>query len=371
MREQKRTQTAEVPFEREIIDSADSSPANPYGKAIGDLNGDGQPDLFISSALDGGMCWYKYPTWEKQIIQAEGSWSEDCQIFDIDGDGDNDVVNGNKQGLFWYENPKNQSDMTNDTIWVGHLIGSDGTNIHDLEIADMNGDGKPDIAIRYEKEYQKPVCIFLQKDHGLWLAVTNTNTSFRKGEGMALADLDKDGDIDMALGYIWLENVRLGTDWYEHQYALNMPEQVLVRIADINKDGNQEIIIAPQSKQQGNFSWYAAEKDRTAPWTEFIIKANISHMHSLALADFNLDGNLDIHTAIRHDHPGSNDNVSIWLSNRMPVPQFIEQVIDTIGSHYSKIEDIGQDGDMDIFGANWKGTDGPSANIYLWTNQLN
>ena len=75
---------AQVPFNCVVVDSACSSPAKPYGKAIGDLSGDGQPDLFISSANDDGMNWYQYPDWKKYIIRKSGSWSEDCQIADLD-----------------------------------------------------------------------------------------------------------------------------------------------------------------------------------------------------------------------------------------------------------------------------------------------
>jgi hypothetical protein len=38
---------AQVQFESVVVDSAGSSPAKPYGKVMRDINGDGQPDLFI------------------------------------------------------------------------------------------------------------------------------------------------------------------------------------------------------------------------------------------------------------------------------------------------------------------------------------
>ena len=174
---------AQVPFECVVVDSARSAPAKPYGKAIGDVSGDGQPDLFISSADGDGMYWYLYPDWQKYAIRTQGSWSEDCQLVDIDNDGDKDLVNGNKQGLYWYENLRIAGRSLLAGIWTEHAIGSDGTNIHDIEIADLNGDGKPDIAVRYEKENRKPVCIFMQMNPGDWMAVTSTNLTHKKGRG--------------------------------------------------------------------------------------------------------------------------------------------------------------------------------------------
>lgn len=361
---------SQVPFNCVVVDSARNSPAKPYGKAIGDLSGDGQPDLFISSANDDGMHWYHYPDWEKYTIRTGGSWSEDCQIADIDNDGYNDIVNGNKQGLCWYENPLNKCERFDAGIWTEHKIGSDGTNIHDLEIADLNGDGKPDVAIRYEKENQKPVCIFLQINPDEWMAVTNTNLSHKMGEGLALGDLDGDADMDMALGEIWLENEGDGTAWKEHVYANSMPEQMILKIADINYDDIPDIIAAPQSSQAGKLAWYQAGKNKYQVWTEHTIRSNITRMHGLSMGDFNNDGYLDIHTSIRHDHPGNEDHVSIWLSNGEAEPAFKEQVLATTGSHFSKTDDIDQDGDLDIFGANWSGPVNHHADILLWRNEM-
>ncbi|KPL14375.1 MAG: hypothetical protein AMS26_10975 [Bacteroides sp. SM23_62] len=169
------------------------------------------------------MYWYLYPDWQKYAFRTCGSWSEDCQLIDIDCDGDNDVINGNGQGLYWYENPLNTGGIIGAGKWTEHAIGSDGTNIHDLEIADLNG------------------------------------------------------DVDMVLGNIWLENKGKGTDWEEHAYA-----------------GNKDV---------GDL------------WIEYTIESHITHIHGLAIGDFNKDGYLDIHTSIRHDHPGPRDHVSIWLSS--------------------------------------------------------
>jgi hypothetical protein len=362
------TVTAQVPFECIVIDPSYSSPAKPYGKAIGDFNGDGQPDLFVSSAAGDGMHWYSYPDWEKHAIRTCGSWSEDCQAVDIDKDGDMDMVNGNNQGLYWYENPLDQAGRPDADEWTVHLIGSDGTRIHDLETADLNGDGRPDVAVRYEKEYGRPVCLFLQVNADDWSVVTSTNPADRKGEGLALGDLDGDGDVDMALGNTWLENKGDGTRWAAHAYAADMPAQMILKIADINHDGEPDIVAAPQSTRAGKLAWYAAGKNKNQSWEVHALRDGITHVHGLAIGDFNNDGYPDIHTSVRHDHPGELDPVSIWISGGGEEPVFREQVLAITGSHFSKAGDVDRDGDLDIFGANWSGPVDLHADILLWRN---
>ena len=210
----------------------------------------------------------------------------------------------------------------------------------------------------------------MQKSPYEWIAVTNTNISHKKGEGLALGDLDGDADVDMALGEIWLENGGDGTAWKEHTYADGMPEQMILKIADVDHDGEPDIIAAPQSSQAGKLAWYAADKNKYLSWTEHTIKSNVSRMHGLSTVDFNNDGYLDIHTSIRHDHPGNQDHVSIWLSNGEPEPAFREQILAKTGSHFSKTGDVDQDGDVDIFGANWSGPVDHHADILLWRNEM-
>src|SRR6185295_630600 len=67
---------------------------------------------------------------------------EDCAqmyAFDIDGDGDNDVLStaAHKVGMWWHE-------QLADGKFQTHLIDDSFTQTHALCVADMNGDGQPD-----------------------------------------------------------------------------------------------------------------------------------------------------------------------------------------------------------------------------------
>jgi hypothetical protein len=59
-------------FEYAVIDA--NGPLDIWLKSVGDLNGDGRPDLIAGGHESGGLVWYENPTWEKHVI-AEGSFS--------------------------------------------------------------------------------------------------------------------------------------------------------------------------------------------------------------------------------------------------------------------------------------------------------
>ena len=64
---------------------------------MGDLNGDGKPDIIIGGA-NGPLVWYHNPDWKKFFIAAGGYSTVAGAVADVDGDGDLDIALG-RRGL--------------------------------------------------------------------------------------------------------------------------------------------------------------------------------------------------------------------------------------------------------------------------------
>jgi hypothetical protein len=365
-----------APFEHVIIDR--ETPEGTACKSVGDIDGDGLVDVIIAGNLKGGnVVWYHAPDWTKHIIDS-GQFAVDIQTGDVDGDGDPDVIlpeaaEGSSHGkaLLWYENPRPKGKGAL-VPWKRHDITTTAPvddYIHDVEVGDVNRDGRLDVVIRHGK-----TVLYLQKAPDSWTEKTLDRGSGRGDEeGTTLADLNRDGRLDVVLNGYWLEQPSDPSkqDWVKHLIDPNWPHLVGVTVADIDGDERLDVLLAP-AEEHGRLSWYQAPVDSArGKWIEHVIDPDVEYIHTFKVGDVNLDGKLDVVTAEMHksgyqpDKP-SRRRVSVYY-NAGEGLNWKQQVVATTGSHNLRIADIDGDGDLDIIGVNWTAPDNP---VELWRNRL-
>jgi len=317
-----------------------------------------------STNLTEGLFWYKYPSWTRYSIHS-GSFSTSMQVADIDGDGDLDAIipKGDYYGstIWVYVNPLPSGNPESEP-WQEVYVGNAGA--HDVEIGDMNGDGKPDIVVRLGAD----VTIFFQNSPTSW-AKTTLNT--RPFEGTSLGDIDADGDMDIAINGYWLENpLPAGNPataaWTEHLVSSNWLDKLSVHLADVNGDGRTDILFAPSEYTGGLLAWYESTSPRSGPWTQHVMATNVGYIHTLKTADMDRDGTLDVVTAEMHQSTDP-DEVSVYRNSGGGL-SWNKVVVTTTGSHNARLGDIGNDGDIDIVGANWSSSAPGGVPIEYWEN---
>ncbi|MCC6445850.1 MAG: VCBS repeat-containing protein [Armatimonadetes bacterium] len=367
---------APIPFEHIVIDR--DTPEGTDCKAAGDIDGDGFPDILLGGNLKGGnLVWYRHPDWKKHVIDT-GQFSVDMQVGDVDGDGDLDVVISEAyeapskgKALVWYENPRPKGNPATDP-WKRHVITASApvdSYIHDVEVGDINSDGKLDVAIRHGK-----TALYIQNSPDSWTEkVLDAGSGAGDEEGTALADLNRDGRLDVVLNGYWLEQPSdpIKGTWVKHMIAPDWPHLVGVTVADINGDRRPDVLLSP-AEDPGRLSWYEAPTDpASGKWIEHVIDEDVHYIHTFKVADMNLDGKLDVVTAEMAEsgyHPDkpSRKRLCIYLNGGRGL-KWRRQVVAVTGLHNLRLADIGSDGDIDIIGANWGGSYHP---VKLWRNRL-
>lgn len=211
----------DVPFQRLAVDTNGPPQNDDKGmhiKTMGDINGDGYMDGVVASALPGSqLIWYDgRNNWEKHIISSLGGWSTDAAVGDVDNDGDQDIVISvwyrEHQGIEWFEN------VDRGKSWVPHYVG--WPYAHDVELADLDLDGRLDIITRRQHAEGTTIELWKQETPTSWLHRTLSG-AIPQGEGLAVADMDGDGDADIVISGTWFENTRdiLNGDWPAHVYT--------------------------------------------------------------------------------------------------------------------------------------------------------
>ena len=239
--------------------------AEPYSIAIADLNGDGKQDLVVANFSTGTVGVFfgnGDGTFQPERTFDLGPYSlpESVAVVDLNGDGKADIIVGAL-------NTQNGGDAS-----VSVLMGNgDGTfqparklldfgsnsDLVALAVADLNGDGKPDIAV--VNQYNN----FYYGDHSsgaVRVLLGNGDGTFEDEPAMAIengpvalavADLNGDGKPDIVVANS-VDNTATvlmgnGDGTFQPGRTIALGQKPgFVAIADFNGDGIPDLVVANQ-----------------------------------------------------------------------------------------------------------------------------
>lgn len=322
-----------------------------------DLDKDGDLDFFTGEGSGGKEYWFENRgagSFVHHIVSDSNDADVGSASVDVDGDGDIDRL----AGSFLYRNPGNPGSGPFITERTGTVGG-----VHDLLAGDIDGDGRPDFVtinypgIQWSRNPGTP------KDTWPTTEVSGWDTISQHG-GIALGDFDGDGDLDISRINRWYENRDSGKSWVQRPgpdfgiyitgfYGLSA--RALAR--DIDGDGDIDLAQAECDIPNGRVAWFE-NVDRGATWKTHMIKDSTDgqDFHSLALADFDGDGDLDFFSCgsmVSRDPP----KWYVWENMDGKSRTFREHVIldRSPGGHEAIAFDADGDGDMDILGKEFNG----------------
>lgn len=334
-----------------------------------DVDKDGVEDFVIGSRKKGpAVVWYRRSAdgWTRYLIDGSVLAIEaGGAFFDLDGDGDLDAVMGGDAGsneVWWWENP--YPSYSPNTPWTRREIKSSGSNKHHDQIfGDFDGDGQAELVF-WNQGASKLLLADIPVDPKRaepWPSFDVYSWSDgSEHEGLAKADINGDGKIDIVGGGRWFEHDG-GSSFTPH--IIDDSQTFSRAAAGQLKAGGPPEVVFVAGDGTGPLRWY---EWTGSDWISHdLLGFDVDHGHSLEVADIDNDGNLDIFCAeMRLD--GGNADAKMWTflgdgkGNFTPV-----EVATGYGNHESKLGDLDGDGDLDIVGKpyNWE-----TPRLDIWLN---
>jgi putative membrane-bound dehydrogenase-like protein len=313
------------------------------GAAIGDINGDGRPDVVA------GPFWWEGPTFEKRHAYYEpkifsiNGYSDNffAYVHDFNADQRNDILilgfPGKEARL--YLNPGTQDDKP----WPMHIV-ADVVDNESPVFTDITGDGKPEIVCStggrfgwFAPNWEKPT------EKWSFVYATDDMRVAKFTHGLGVGDVNGDGRMDLLEARRWWENTGIFTTsgvtragFIQHNFAAGVGGGAQMFAYDFDGNGTNDVFTALAAHRYGVAVFLQSVKSAPsadqATWKRVMLASEqpqdndygivFSQPHAAHLADIDGDGVKDIVTGKRywahngHDPDERGHRVIYWYQTK-------------------------------------------------------
>lgn len=321
-----------------------------FSIASADLDGDGDQDLVATNGQ--GVSVLKNDgngTFGNRVDYPSGQNPRSVFVADLNGDGYPDLTVAN-YGSNTVSVLKNKGDGTFETK-VDYATGDEPSSVFS---SDLDGDGDLDLAVVNNSGLNSSVSVLKNNGNGTFEGKVDYNTSGYPTSVFA-ADLDVDGDQDIALsifsGVLVMKNNGDGTFGPAMAYNTESIAPASVVAADFDRDGDMDLAV-PDGSGRAIVSILLNNGNGTfAPSLE--LESGAYYSQAISVSDFNGDGYQDLVVANTDREDRRQSTVSFLRNNGDGT--FAEPVIYGTGSAPISIiaSDFDGDGNTDLVTANY------------------
>ncbi len=312
------------------------------GAGIGDINGDGKPDVVA------GPFWWEGPAFEKKHAYYEpkifsiNGYSDNffayVQDFNVDQRNDILILGFPGKEARLYLNPGTHDDKP----WPMHIV-ADVVDNESPVFTDITGDGKPEIVCStggkfgwFAPNWEKPT------EKWPFVAVTEDVKVAKFTHGLGVGDVNGDGKMDLLEARRWWENQGVANSnpdlaspapWAQHNFAAGVGGGAQMFAYDFDGNGTNDVFTSLAAHRYGVAVYLQSKPAPDKPnWTRVMLASEqpqdneygivFSQPHAAYLADIDGDGIKDIVTGKRywahngHDPDERGHRVIYWYQTK-------------------------------------------------------
>jgi len=336
-------------WERHVLDA--NRPGRAIFVAADDLDGDDRVDVAA------GGYWYRNPG------SASGSWARSAfgaplnnlaVLHDLDGDGDTDVLG--TEGIGSEAAPDfvfGRNDGQGNFSRIADVATGSGDFLQGVTVARMSPGEQKSVVLSWHNGAAAIEALLVPSNPstGLWSLESFGVQS--QDEALDHGDIDRDGDQDLLLGTVWLDN--LGSTFSSKTLFPTGDAPDRNRLADIDRDGRLDAVVGYEAiSTTGVVAWYKQPANPAGTWSQTII-AQVTGPMSLDVADMDRDGDLDVVVG-EHDLSSPGTAGLFVFENADGVGGTWTQHTVYLGDEHhdgAQVVDIDGDGDLDIISIGW------------------
>ena len=341
----------DVPF------SARHTVASAFGRFhavhTADVDGDGDQDILGATTEGDAIIWWKNiagdgSQWSEHVVNDSFWVAVSVHGADLDGDGDADILGAAyiDSDITWWENSAGDG-----TVWIEHILNGDFEGAISVRAADLDGDGDLDVVGAAQDADTIAWWENLNGNGSAWMEHT-VDGNILTARSVHTADVDGDGDLDIvgaahdANQVAWWENMDGDGDaWAKHVVNSSFEVAVFAYPADVDGDGDMDIVGA--AERDDEVAWFENTSGDDTAWTKHVVDELFDQANSVYAADVDVDGDVDIlGTALSENHISWFENLvgdgSAWTEH------VVDGNFDGISVH---VADMDGDNDLDIVGA--------------------